>query len=128
MKNYLIALVVLLNSTSIIAQYDEFQRHENNLIYSPSTISKLKKISVSLNLKSLQCEIDPIQYTSEQALACRITIDNEHISLAIKDMNQHIGLEDFKAKYPDAQIEEHVLVVRSKYVSCDEKTTIYFKA
>lgn len=128
MKTYFIALVMLMSSTFIIAQHDEFQRYENNLIYSQSAISKLKKISDSLNLMFLQCEIDPIHFASEQALASRITIDNAHISQAIKDMNQHMNLDEFKVKYPDAQIEEHVLVVRSKYVSYDEKTTIYFKS
>ena len=59
----------------------------------------------------------------------KINNENENendVKQAKKDMERNISFEDFVLKYPNAEIERNVLVVKYKYKNYEEKEVVEF--
>lgn len=125
MKKLFFSLLSLLMFANVFGQ-TEFETHENGLIYTKSTMSKLGKIVDSLNLKYKTCDLNKTFYSKSQTIGHIITLDNSNCKAAQKDLDNNISLEDFLKKYPDARVEKEVLVVKSRYEDYDGKEKIDF--
>lgn len=104
-----LSLVLSLNS---FAQNNEFEKHSNGLIYSPQTMNKLSIIVDSLNKQFLSCDINKQYYSIRQSKGFTVKVEKNQASKALKDIENNIGIEEFKMKYPKATISKEMLIVR----------------
>lgn len=114
----------LLLSQTIYSQINEFTLHPNGLIYSETTMEKLSSIVDSLNLKFKSCDLDRVFYSKHQVLGHLVKLDTGDIKSAKRDLEQNISFEDFCSKYPDAEVEKHILIIKNKYNSYDNKEMV----
>jgi len=115
---YLIFFICFL---SFLNGQNEFVIHENGLIYNDKTMSNLKGVVDSLNLKFLVCENDRIFLSKKQTTAYKVTLKKGDILKAKKDMEQGIDFDKFEIKYPEAEISKSTLVVLFEYQNYDKK-------
>ena len=120
----LIGLTIFL-STQLYGQ-TEFKTYNNGLIYSEKTMNKLEHIVDSLNLKYKVCDFNKVFYSKTQTVGHIIRLDTNDVKQAKKDMERNISFEDFVLKYPNAEIERNVLVVKYKYKNYEEKEVVEF--
>ncbi|MFY0644131.1 MAG: hypothetical protein JXR19_06670 [Bacteroidia bacterium] len=105
---------VLISSIAIFAQ-SELKIHNNGLIYSSSTMSKLDEIVDSLNLKFLRCDLDKVYYSKCQTVASFIEVKGSQAHKAKRDMNKGISFDSLVSRYPDANVVYELLVVKYQY-------------
>jgi len=127
MKNYLVVVLSLLMSQFVDAQINEFTPHSNGLIYSVQTMGKLANIVDSLNLKYKTCELDKVFLSKAQTVGHKVKLEKGDIKAALQDINNEIPFKEFQSKYPEAKIEENVLVVRFNYTDYEDKDIIEFR-
>jgi len=120
----LIALTILL--TSQLYGQTEFKTYENGLIYSEKTMDKLEHIVDSLNLKYKVCDFNKVFNSKTQTVGHIIRLDANDVKQAKKDIENNISFENFILKYPNAEIEKNVLVVKYKYKNYKEKEVVEF--
>ena len=121
----LIAFTILL-STQLYGQ-TEFKTFENGLIYSKKTMDKLEHIVDSLNLKYKVCDFNKVFNSKLQTVGHIIRLDTNDVKQAKKDIENNTSFENFILKYPNAEIEKNVLVVKYKYKNYKEKEVVEFK-
>jgi hypothetical protein len=114
------SIILLFFGSIIYAQYNEFKTHNNGLIYDANTVSQLKFIVDSLNLKFKTCEISETYYAKPQSKVLVLKIESNSIK---KDLKNGISLEEFKKKYPNVKISSPTLVVIDKHNYYDEERT-----
>lgn len=112
-------------STQIFGQ-TEFETYKNGLIYSEKTMSKLEHIVDSLNLKYKVCDFNKVFQSKMQTVGHIIRLDTNDIKQAKMDIENNISFEKFVDKYPNAEIEKNVLVVKYKYINYDKKEVVEF--
>lgn len=101
------------------AQEAEFEKHQNGLIYSEYTVSKLKTIVDSLNLKYKVCS--PKTYFSlKQSQGNYVFLEKKNVKLALKDIQSDIDFELFLKKYPKTEIHYKLPLVLHSYVDEDD--------
>ncbi len=110
-----LVMVASLLTASVYGQ--EFKVHDNGLIYRDTTMSQLRYIVDSLNLKFKNCELDRKYYAKYQAKAHCIRLDTGDIESAREDLQDDISFKAFKKKYPLASIAKNLLIVKQKYVN-----------
>lgn len=120
----LIALTIFL-STQVYGQA-EFDTYKNGLIYSETTMNKLGKIVDSLNLKYKVCDFNKLFNSKKQTIGHIVRLDTNKIKQAKKDMENNISFEEFIAKYPDAEVDRNVLIIKYKYKNYKEKEVVEF--
>jgi len=113
MKKWTVLVVFVLIAVSGSAQEGEFKTYDNGLIYSEKTMSKLRSIADSLNLKFKQCNFDQEFYSRYQTIGHVVKLDAKDIKEAKKDLDRNMGFEAFLAKYPDAKVERGALFLKS---------------
>lgn len=98
MKHCLFFSLLLL---SYALQAQEFESHENGLIYDASTMQQLAHIVDSLNLKHKTCEEFPSFQTHTQGEGTFISLKltNENRAPLLQDLEKGITLEAFQQKY-----------------------------
>lgn len=126
MKKILLLPALLLALCSL-AQNSEFKTHKNGLIYNTETMIKLESIVDSLNLKYKSCELDRTFRATGQTVATRIQVDGSLSEAAKKDMDNQMPLEAFLKKYPEAEVEQEVLVIKSQYTNYRDEHLIEFQ-
>ncbi|MES2543611.1 MAG: hypothetical protein V4548_01905 [Bacteroidota bacterium] len=99
----------------------EFKMYDNGLIYSEASVSKLKHIVDSLNLKFKVCDVNKVYLSKNQTKANYIQLDKGKILEAKKDMENNISYLEFKKKYSKAKFEEKLLLIKSNYIDYDDK-------
>lgn len=114
MKNSLM-IAVLLVALSSNAQDSEFGVYKNGLIYSEASMSRLKHIVDSLNLKFKVCEINKKFKSVKQTKVHYIFLRIKNVSEARKDIDNNIPFEEFIQKYPKAILKKNELVTISTY-------------
>ena len=119
-------LMAVLCCTVSLAQSGEFKTHPNGLIYSKNTMHKLAYIVDSLNLKFKSCDVNKTFFSKYQTVGHIVKLSKGNIKQAKNDIDNNISLEDFKAKYPGATIEENVLVVRFSYTNYKDVPVVEF--
>ncbi|KAF2516500.1 hypothetical protein [Flavobacterium foetidum] len=126
MKNLFAFLVLICLNTT--AQNSEFKVYDNGLIYSENSVSKLKFIVDSLNLKFKVCEFNKTFRSSRQAKANFILIEKSDALKAKKDLENGISYAAFKAKYSSAHFDENLLVLESNYVNYRNQEEVQFSS
>jgi len=122
-------IIVLLFSTfgtACFSQNTEFDKSNNGLIYSDTTIKQLKLIVDSLNLKFKVCDLNKVYQSKFQAKANFISLEKGKSKEAKKDIESNISYEDFIKKYTNADIEKDLLVVKFNYKNYEEKDVVEF--
>ena len=103
MKYLLLPLLFIVFNTAF-SQEPGINISENGLIYSRETISQLKHIVDSLNLKFRVCEPDP-QYSAKlQATGHHIRISGSQCKAARADLQAGITVDALLKKYRDAEL------------------------
>jgi hypothetical protein len=118
---------LLLLSLPALARAQEIPIHPNGLIYSEATMSQLAHIVDSLNLKYKTCELWQEYYALPQARGHYFELKNAGQS-ARKDLEAGIAFEDFRRKYPQATIEEDLLILQYRYEDRDGQPGVRFSA
>lgn len=113
------ACLIVLNAGKGFSQNPEFERTDNGLMYSNNTISQLKHIVDSLNLRFKVCDLSKEFYAIPQAKAHYITIEKKQVLAAKADIDHNISFDEFAKKYAQAKIEKDVSVL--KYISDSEQ-------
>lgn len=126
MQKEILTLLTVLFCQFSFAQYGDFEIQENGLIYSESTMNKLKTIVDSLNLKFKMCDVNRVYKSRYQAVAHKIEIKRDKVEEAKSDIEQNMGFEAFQKKYPQAIITEGVLVVKYNYRNFRDKDIVVF--
>ena len=126
MKNLFLIILSLFIYQLSFAQNGEFQQHSNGLIYSQGTMNKLTHIVDSLNLQHKVCDLNKKSYSVSQTIGHIVEFEGGNFENALKDMRENISLKEFRSKYPSAEIENKVLVIRNKYTNHKDEEKIEF--
>lgn len=113
MKCFFVFMVMF--CINLNAQSNEFKVNDNGLIYSENSVAKLKYIVDSLNLKFKVCEFNKTFLSCAQTKTNFVNLKGEEALEAKKDLENNMSYLDFKAKYPKANFEENLVVVKSYY-------------
>lgn len=89
----------------------EFGASTNGLIYSARTMSQLRHIVDSLNLKHKVCELRRAYRSNRQGHGHYMHLEKGNLDKAREALAQNITLEAFRAQFPEAEIDENLLVV-----------------
>lgn len=117
-KIFVFSFCIIVNF--VIAQNGEFQKHKNGLIYSEYTVSKLQRIVDSLNLKYKVCE-PKTYYSLQQTIGNSVFLEKKHVQEALKDIKSDISFEEFIKKYPKAEIEYKLPIVKNVYFNDEDQ-------
>lgn len=112
MEKKLLIVLSLFVSFGVFAQSSEFPVYENGLIYTPTTMNKLKHIVDSLNLKYKSCDLNKTFYAINQTIGYSFYLKKGNIKQAKKDIDNNISFEDFVKKYPKTEIDKESLILR----------------
>lgn len=113
---------------NLSAQNTEFKVYENGLIYSENSVSKLKHIVDSLNLKFKVCEFNKTFKAYGQAKANFVEVEKSDALKAKKDLENGISYSDFKAKYGKASFDENRIVLKSDYTNYENEQKVEFSS
>ncbi|MBN9382062.1 MAG: hypothetical protein J0H74_14940 [Chitinophagaceae bacterium] len=89
--------------------------YPNGLIYSSGTMSRLKFIVDSLQLKFRHCDLSRDYYSVRQGKGHAVSLDSGNIRMALADIRRGIGYEEFIKKYPQAGVDSFILVTEQEY-------------
>lgn len=115
-------------SLSMTAQETEFKVYDNGLIYSEHSVSKLKHIVDSLNLKFKVCEFNKTFKSYGQAKANFVQISKSDAVKAKKDLEKGISYRDFKTKYGKALFDENRIILKSDYTNYENVEEVEFSS
>lgn len=104
----------------------EFATYNNGLIYSTKTMGKLAHIVDSLNLKYKVCDFKKSFNSKLQTIGHTITLDTNNVAQAKKDIENDISFKDFILKYPNATVNNNVLIVKYRYKNYNGKEIVEF--
>lgn len=124
--NFIYFLLFVLLCTDIYAQKEEFQKHDNGLIYTSQTMSRLRHIVDSLNIKFRSCDLNKTYLSFGQAIAHYVKISG-NIAQVRQDLDKQISFEDFEKQYTEAFKIKNVPTIKYKSVDYQERTYIVFK-
>ena len=125
MKNSFLGIALLICLPSF-AQEPEFAKSTNGLIYSDITISQLKHIVDSLNIKFRVCDLHKIYRAKAQAKGNYISLKTGDIKAARRDIESNISFDDFIKKYPASTVQTDLLVVKFTYKNYLKKAITEF--
>ncbi|MWB96510.1 hypothetical protein GON26_19270 [Flavobacterium sp. GA093] len=121
-------VLMILIGFNMNAQNTEFKVYDNGLIYSENSVTKLKHIVDSLNLKFKVCEFNKTFLSYPQSKANFIRLDKKDVLKAKKDLENNISYSEFKAKYPKATFEENLMILKSNYTNYDNIENVKFSS
>lgn len=114
MRTGIIAALLFIGSIGF-SQSGEFNVHQNGLIYSENSVKKLRHIVDSLNLKFKLCEYTKVFKSNKQVKAHFIHLEKNKIIEAKNDIDKGISFDEFLKKYPKAEADKYLLVVKYEY-------------
>ncbi|MBL0736934.1 hypothetical protein JI750_08580 [Flavobacterium sp. GN10] len=123
----ILAFMILI-SMNLNAQSTEFKIYDNGLIYSESSVSKLKHIVDSLNLKFKVCEFNKTFRSYGQAKANFVEVQKADVIEAKKDLEKGISYSDFKAKYDKALFDENLIILKSNQTNYKNEEQVEFSS
>jgi hypothetical protein len=124
MKKLIVFMILI--CMDLNAQSTEFKVYDNGLIYSENSVSKLKHIVDSLNLKFKVCEFNKVFLSCAQAKANFVNMSERKVLEAKKDIENNMSIFEFKEKYPKANYDENLVVVKSTYKDYQNNEYIEF--
>jgi hypothetical protein len=117
----------ILISSNTYAQFKEFKVYPNGLIYSEEVMQKLSTIADSLNLKFLSCDVSKVFYSQKQVVGHLIKLNSGDIKSAKKDLEGNIPFDEFCSKYPEAEIQKNILIIKRRYTTYEDKEIVEIK-
>lgn len=123
-KSVLIIITTILSLNLVLSQ--EFKIHNNGLIYSDTTMEKLKTIVEDLNLKFKNCEINKTYYSLSHSIAYVITIKGKKVKEAQNDIDNSISYDDFVTKYKNDLKQRKDIILRYKDVNYQDEEYVGF--
>jgi len=135
MKLALLFIIILLtsinaliaqNSSLAISRSGEFEVHQNGLIYDTFTMSKLKFIVDSLNVKFRMCDLTKKYYSKPQTKAHYIKIEGRIAKKVKKDLDKNLSVDELQKKYPKLMADKDVLVSKFQYKNHQEEDVVDF--
>lgn len=117
---------MILISINLTAQSAEFKVYDNGLIYSENSVSKLRHIVDSLNLKFKVCEFNKTFRSYGQAKANFVEVQKSDALKAKKDLEKGISYTDFKAKYGKALFDENRIILKFNYTNYKKEEIVEF--
>lgn len=127
MYRYLLAIYLAIPCISC-GQDAEFTPSENGLIYTPKTVSQLRYIVDSLNLKFKVCDANPNYLASAQTTGHYVSLSGPQCKAAQKDMEAGISLDELTKKYKKVTVKKDLVIIRYAYQSDENKRTIIFRS
>ncbi|WP_375563331.1 hypothetical protein ACE193_12540 [Bernardetia sp. OM2101] len=128
MKKLLFVFLLFFYTTSSFSQgfedepNSEFGNSKEELIYSDQTISQLKYIVDSLNLKYAICDLNKTYLSNYQAKANFVTVERGNFEKMKQDMDSNISYSDFIKKYA----AKEGLLVKYSYKDYQDNDRIKF--
>jgi hypothetical protein len=89
----------------------EFDYYRNGYIYNPATISQLKVIVDSLNIKHEKCNYSIKRYSYRQGTGNFVQMEVENVEKLQIDLNNAISFDSFINKYPKAVWNEDLFII-----------------
>ena len=124
--NISIILLILFNYSGV-AQNTEFKIYDNGLIYSDNTMTKLKYIVDSLNLKFKVCDKDKIYHSEKTAIVNYLKLESERAGDLKKDIENGMNFNKVLAKYPEANKRQNLILTKLfHHNSYSKKDIIYY--
>lgn len=106
----------------------EFDATDSGLIYSRTTLQQLRRIVDSLNYRFTSCDLTRRYVAPAQARAHYVELVKGNIRQARQDLARGISYEEFVRKYPQAQVDQELLVTRYADQDYDEKARVVFRS
>lgn len=107
----------------------EFGPTANGLIYSAHTMSKLRHIVDSLNLKHKVCELRRAYRSQRQGQAHYVRLEDGDLATARQALAASIAPDEFKRRFPKADVQYNLLVISRQEavdrLAKEEATTVY---
>lgn len=129
MKTKVILMLLILSSSVGFSQDGEFEVHQNGLIYSENSVTQLKKIVDSLNLKFKTCDYNKVFMSPKQAKAHFIRLEKGKVLEAKNAIENGISFEEFLKKNPKVEFEKNLLITKHEYFDeYDEKDKVYISS
>jgi hypothetical protein len=97
-------------------------------MYSEVTMDHLSHIVDSLHLKFRSCDLDRTYYAKTQSIAHYVTLKEGDLTAARRDMSEQLPFEEFVKKYPNAEMEDSLLVTKERYQNYDNLEVIKFSS
>lgn len=114
-----LAILWLLCPFISFAQSQEFQVHDNGLIYDEQTMDKLSLIIDSLNLRFKSCDLSHPYFALHQGKAHLVNIPNREARKMIRD---GISYSNYKTTYSKNIVSENNWIIKHEYTNYkDEK-------
>ncbi len=132
----LVALLAFTNTRFVFAQDSltvtggsgEFEVHANGLIYDTFTMSKLRFIVDSLNIRFRTCDLSKKYYSKPQAKAHYIKMQGRMARKVKADLDKNILPDELQKKYPKLIVDKDVLVGKFRYKNYNQEDIIDFSA
>ncbi len=132
MKNLLFVFLLFFYVTSVFSQdfedkpTSEFGNSKEELIYSKQTISQLKYIVDSLNLKYAICDLNKTYLSNYQAKTNFVTVQRGNFDKMRQDMDSNISYSDFIKKYATKEQGKNALLVKYSYKDYQDNDRVKF--
>lgn len=127
--------IVIITLTTLLCVFskttlgqEEFKTSSKGLIYSDSTMSRLKHIVDTLNLKFKVCNLTKTYLSKPQAKAHFVILDTGNIKHAKKDMENNMSFDEFMNKYPLARVDSSLLIVKYLYKNYENNNVVSFNS
>lgn len=105
------ALFLLFNFIGF-CQNSEFKTYDNGLIYSETTMGKLKYIVDSLNLKFKVCDKDKTYRSEKTAIVNYLKLESDRAENLKKDIESGMDFKQVLAKYPEANRRQNLMLTK----------------
>lgn len=128
MKGFYFFIGSMIASVLCLGQEGEFKTYASGLMYSDTTMNQLELIVDSLNIKFRTCELNKTYYSKYQSKSHFVFLEDGKVSEAKKDMENNISFDDFVKKYPKAESDKGLLVVKYKYKNYQDKDVVVFRS
>ncbi len=115
MKYLIILCLTVIGGFTAHGQLPNFPLHANGLLYDDTVMNRLRFIVDSLQLRTTKKEPVKAYYSLKQTTARLVRLDSGNVQGAFADLRNGMSLEDFAAKYPQAVIDNKILVVLDEH-------------
>lgn len=126
MKQF-ITISFLLFSINSFSQVNEFNIHDNGLIYSNETMGQLEHIVDSLNLKFNSCGLNKDFYAKKQCVSHYITYKGKNAKKVLKEIEKGNTYSYITKTFPPTSEYKNLHYTQFKYITKKGDTIINFR-
>jgi hypothetical protein len=125
MKQLILVCTISIMGVASHGQRNELRVYPNGLIYSDSTIGRLKFIVDSLQLRFRHCDLTRDYFSVRQGKGQAIILNIGNIRAAFADIQRGIDYGDFIKKYPLAKADPSVAFYLPEALSSRKLPAVY---